>query len=52
MLFLGKHVLGRTYIKLLVSLANTSTEICFYNLSNLSLRSEGCNVSAATSMVN
>ena len=32
MLFLGKHELGRTYVKILVSLANTSTEICLDSL--------------------
>ena len=46
MLFLGKHVLGRTYIKLLVSLANTSTENCLDSIDYLfrNLKSKNSNV--------
>ena len=34
MLFLGKQVLGSTYVKLLLALEKMSTEIRLYSLSN------------------
>ena len=52
MLFVRKHVLGIIYVKLLASLANTFTVICFHSLSNLSLTSKISNMSVATSILN
>ena len=52
MLFLGKYVLERIYVKLLVSFANMSTKLCLDYLSSLNLMLKGCNVSVATSIIN
>ena len=52
MLFLGKHVLRRTYLKLLISVANKSTESFLGSLSNYTLRSKNSYVLVATYIVN
>lgn len=51
-LFLVKYVLGRSYVNLLIFLANTSREICLVSLSNISLRSTNPNRTKTTAIVN
>ena len=52
MLFLGKHVLRRTYLKLLISVGNKSTLIFLGSLSSYTLRSKNSYVLVATYIVN